>query len=396
MTRTIKNSVFVAWRYLRFHTARSLIIIFSLSIVIFVPIFIEIMIASTQDKLLERGNATPLLLGSNGSAIDLTINSLHFSGNKTNDFPISHALDIDKTELAYSIPLYTRFKASQHNVVGTTIDYFNFRGLKINKGRNIALLGDAVIGAKAASELGYHINDTIISSSENLFDLAGVYPLQLKIVGILGANGTDDDDAIFTDIKTTWIMAGIGHGHQDLNKSNDQSVILEKNDDEIIANSKLRTHNVITASNLDNFHFHGDMKSFPISAAIVVPNDHKALSLLLGRYQNNKHNLQLIQPKHSIQVVLDSIFRVKKLFYTIVITISISTLLTIFLAFMLSIRLRAKELNTIFRMGCSKGAIRGFIVAEVGIITLSSLLISAVFIVATHFLTNNLFHFMTG
>ena len=34
--------------------------------------------------------------------------------------------------------------------------------------------------------------------------------------------------AVFTDIKTNWIIMGLGHGHEDVTKTLDQSVILNK------------------------------------------------------------------------------------------------------------------------------------------------------------------------
>ena len=36
--------------------------------------------------------------------------------------------------------------------------------------------------------------------------------------GVLEPTGTADDRVIFVDLKTSWIMAGHGHGHQDLSK----------------------------------------------------------------------------------------------------------------------------------------------------------------------------------
>ena len=43
------------------------------------------------------------------------------------------------------------------------------------------ILGEAVIGSKVADDLNLAVGDTLISSPENLFDLAGQYPLQMKV-----------------------------------------------------------------------------------------------------------------------------------------------------------------------------------------------------------------------
>jgi putative ABC transport system permease protein len=68
--------------------------------------------------------------------------------------------------------------------VGTTLDYFDFRGLKVVEGRNLAVLGDCVLGARVAENLRLKPGDSLLSSPETLFDLAGVYPLKMKVVGV--------------------------------------------------------------------------------------------------------------------------------------------------------------------------------------------------------------------
>lgn len=385
MLTAINNSLFVAVKYLRYHTLRSVLLVVSLAIIIFVPLLIEIMISSTTAQLASRGESTPLLMGATGSSLELSLNAMHFSGKRPQDITLAAARSIDESGLGFSIPLYTRFKAKNSSIVATTLDYFDFRKLKIEQGRTLAVIGEAVIGNRVVQLEKFKLGDTIISSSENLFDLAGVYPLQLKVVGVLKKTGTADDDVIFVDLKTAWIMAGIGHGHQDLATTRDSSVILSRNNSEISANAKLRTFNTITSENIKAFHFHSNDDQLPITAAIVVPNNHKALSILLGRYQDHPDNLQLIQPRNSINELFASIFRVKKMFYSVIATVAASTLIAVLLAFMLSIKLRAKELNTIFRMGCSRMAVGGFIAAEVFIVIASSLVLSIIFLTITQY-----------
>ena len=82
------------------------------------------------------------------------------------------------------------------------MDYFEFRNLKISEGRNLQFVGECVIGSSVAEELNLSPGDSIISSPENYFDLAGVYPLKMTVVGILGKSGSADDKAVFTDLKT--------------------------------------------------------------------------------------------------------------------------------------------------------------------------------------------------
>jgi putative ABC transport system permease protein len=82
--------------------------------------------------------------------------------------------------------------------------------------------------------------------------------------------------------------------------------------------------------------------------------------------------MQLIQPKSVVQELISSILRIKRTIDTIIATVSVSTLMTIALVFFLSIRLREKEIKTIFRLGCSRMATSGFIAAEIIIIAVAS------------------------
>ncbi len=59
-----------------------------------------------------------------------------------------------------------------------------------------------------------------MSDPENVFDLAGSYPVNMHVKGILAPAGTADDGAIFTDYKTEWIIIGIMHGHGDVTAMN--------------------------------------------------------------------------------------------------------------------------------------------------------------------------------
>ena len=53
-----------------------------------------------------------------------------------------------------------------------------------------------------------------IGSGDGVFDLAGVYPLRMRVVGVLEPSHTPDDGAVFVDLKTTWSIQGLGQVHQ--------------------------------------------------------------------------------------------------------------------------------------------------------------------------------------
>jgi putative ABC transport system permease protein len=226
--RSLKNSLFIAYRYLMYHRVRTGILVAALAIIIFVPLLLDMVVSESQKRLNTRAESTPLILGEKGSSLDLAINSLYFIAKRPSDITMADIQAVDDTELGYSIPLYTRFSAGKRRIVGATPDYIDFRQLRLNQGRMFTILGEAVIGAKVAEDLNLAVGNKLISSPESLFDLAGQYPLQMNIVGILAPTGTADDEIIITDIRTTWVMAGLCHGHTDLAKTDDETVIIKR------------------------------------------------------------------------------------------------------------------------------------------------------------------------
>lgn len=369
------SSFYIAWRYIVFNRLRSATLIACITLIAFLPVALQLLLVESQQLLQSRATSTPLLLGARGSALDLVMSSLYFDDEAPEVFSVKASDDIANTGLGYAIPLYIRFQARNHPIVGTSLDYFEFRELQIAQGRMLAMLGEAVVGADVAEAFGFIPGDTIVSSPETLFDLAGVYPLKMTITGILERSHSPDDQGVFVDLKTAWVIAGLGHGHEDLSDTNDRSVILNRSEGSITANAKLMQYTEITAENMDSFHFHGDASGYPLTALIAVPDNDKAATLLRGRYLDNAR-YHLLRPTEVIAGLLENIFRIKRVIDSVIIIVGLATFLAIILVFALSVRLRQRELATIFKLGCSRTTAVNLIAAEIIIIVLASVIIS--------------------
>jgi len=295
-----------------------------------------------------------------------------------------------ESALALPIPLYVRFNARGNPIVGTNLDYFEFRDLKIAEGRQMALLGDCVVGAKASERLNLKPGDNLVSSPESLFDLAGIYPLKMNVVGVLEKSHTSDDLAVFVDLKTTWIIQGLGHGHQDLTQLNDPTLVLKKTENNLTATAKLYHYQEITEQNLDSFHFHGDLSSYPVTAVIAVPHDTKSGTLLQGRYLQKDEMLQIIQPQEVIDSLLQNIFRIKNVLDAVISVVAIATIMAIVLVFALSLRLRQREIQTISKLGCRRATVVRLVSAEIFIIVLTSGILSSILVFLVNLYSNEL------
>ena len=212
----MKGVLLLTWRYLSYHRAKTSIMVAALTITLFLPMALHVAVGYYENDLAARAESTPLLIGATGNRYDLVLKSLYFSAETP--APVSMAIlqDVRESGFADPIPLHIRFTASDKPLVGTSIDYFHFRQLRAQAGTLPLQLGDCVLGAQAAAELGLAPGDRLLSDQSSLYDIASIYPLRMQVTGVLAPSGTPDDHAIFADIKTTWIIEGIGHGHNDL------------------------------------------------------------------------------------------------------------------------------------------------------------------------------------
>ena len=361
------NELFLAFSYLRYHWARSLVLVLVAALIMFVPVATQTLLSTSQQALVARGEATPLLLGSRGSQLDLTMAALYFSDERPEPVAMREVETLWDSGLAVPIPVHTAFASGGFRIVGTTLDYFDFRNLSFSDGRGLSLLGDAVIGSDVAKTLGKGVGDALVSAPENLFDLDGVYPLEMPIVGVLAPTNSPDDAAIFVDVKTAWVIQGIGHGHEDVVTAADVAA-----GSDALANAAVVQYQRITPENIESFHFHGSQDDFPVSAVIVAPNDTRSSTILKGRYLDSDNPSQLIEPATVIQGLVDRIFRIKTLLDVVTAIIALAAVAAIGLALFLSYRLRARETATAVKLGARRSMVFRLLAAE----TVTLLLIS--------------------
>jgi len=379
----MRDVLYLAWRYLVYHRLKTAILVTSIMLIIYLPIGLNVVVKQSAEHLTARAAATPLLVGAKGSPLELALNSLYFSSEHPELIDYSEATLVQDSGLADAIPLYVRFRSRTHPIVGTSLDYFSFHGLNFAYGRPMAVLGECVVGANVAESLDVKPGDAVISSSETVFDLAGVYPLKMKVAGVLARTFTPDDDAIFVDVKTAWIIEGLGHGHQDLAGPDAAQGVLSRSEENIVANASVVQFNEITEDNVDSFHFHGDLSSYPLTAVLVVPRDEKSGVILRGRYAADTATSQIIRPVSVIDELLDTILTIQQFIVAAVIIVGLATVATAALVFMLSLRLRRREIDTMVKIGGSRPRVVSMLLAEVFIVVILSSSLAAVLTLVT-------------
>jgi putative ABC transport system permease protein len=390
----VKDILFLAWRYLSFHRWKTAILIAVITVTVFLPLALELVLERSAERLRARAAATPLLFGAPGSPLELTLSSLYFSGDAPAPLPYATAGDVADSDLATPIPLHLGERVEAQPVVGTSPDYFAFRGLSLAAGRPLAISGETVLGATAARALGAEPGDGVVTSPGTVFDVTGTYPIRLRVVGVLEPAGTPDDEAVFVDVRTAWIIGGIGHGHEDLTDPAASAGVLKREDNTIVANAAVVQYREITPENLADFHFHGDTDTFPLTAVIAVPRDDKSGVLLEGRYQSADSSVLAVRPEGVIDDLLATVFTVRQYVIAAIVLVGLATLATLALVFLLSNRLRREEIRTMTRIGASPGRVAAVLGTEIALVLAAGLLLAALLAALATAFGDEIFHWL--
>jgi putative ABC transport system permease protein len=371
----MKSVLLLALRYLRFNKTKTLILVFSVAVAVFLPLAVNLLVHDYQRDLLARAGTTPLVAGAPGSRLDLILHALYFRGKPAHDLTMGDVDSINASGLALGIPIIEKHTARGFPIVGTSLEYFDFRELRLASGAALTRLGDCVLGAAAAEKLKLKPGDKLMSDPENVFDLAGSYPVNLRVKGILAPAGTADDGAVLVDVKTEWLILGIMHGHQEAATA-DPSLLISRDATNVTASAAMLPFQEVTASNVTLFHMHGDPATFPISAILAAPRDPKSAAILRGRYQDPKSLVQLLVPKTVVAETLDLVFRVKRFFDAQALLVGVATALLLSLVVLLSLRLRRGEMETMFKIGCARMTIIWLLATEILIVVLAGIAIA--------------------
>jgi len=372
------HAVFLAVRSLRHSWRRSLLLALVLGLSLGVPLALASLLERASTDMRARAAVAPLVLGAKGSESDLVFGALFFAATPPRGLLMQDLARIEGDGLGQAVPFALGATAQKTPVVGTTIDNFDRRGLRPASGAMFATIGECVAGAEAARALGLAPGSRLYTDPASLSDLAGVFPLELTVTGVLPPTGTPDDGVLFVDLRTMWSIRGLGHRHDDPGASAAPGALIGQDGERKIAGEALPIERKAADGIAADFHFHGDPSTFPIDAALVYPADAKAQAILLGRFTGKDETLQLARPDQFIERVLERIFGVGRVLGAVAVATAALVLLVAALAFALSIRLRADELALMRRLGASRGRVAAFLATEAAMLLATALAITAV------------------
>ena len=389
----LRHAAFLATRSLRHAWKRSVLLVVVLGLSLGLPVALSTLLETASRDMRARAAVAPLVLGAKGSESDLVFGALFFATRAPDNLAMRDLARVEtrvetretdrdlaetRSPLAFAVPIALGATARKTPVVGTTLDYFDRRGLAPERGAFFATISDCVVGAGAARALGLAPGDKLFTDPESLSNLAGVFPLELRVTGVLPATGTADDGVIFVDLPTMWTIRGLGHRHDDPTQATTPGALMAKDGSNAIASEALKIERGATEAPAPDFHFHGSIDAFPIDAALVFPRDAKAQAILLGRFTGKDETLQLVRPDLFVERVLDRIFGVGRVLGAVALATTALVALVVATAFALSIRLRADELALMKRLGASRARVAAFLAVEAMMLLAAAVAVAAV------------------
>lgn len=354
----------LTWRYLMHHRGKSALLVLGLALIMLLPLVLQLLLRHYERELMARATDTPLVAGARGDRYDLVVNALYFAQAAPGEIPYGEVAKLRAEDRGAVVPVHARHWAGGFPVVGTSLSYYKRRGLTPRSGTLPMRLGDCVLGASAARELGLGPGDVLRSDQESLFDLTR-YAVEMQVAGVFAERGTADDAAVFTDIRTAWVLDGHGHGHEDVADAaaHDPGTILSNSADRVVASEKLVRYYRFTDENRASFHLHGDEADLPLSAVLVFPESQKDADLLSADYNVSKER-QMLDTRSVMTELMRLVLRIKRLFNATFLVFLGAMALFLGLVVALSLKLRRGEMDTLFKMGCRRGTMIGLQVTE--------------------------------
>lgn len=308
----------------------SLLIISAISLTIAIFITFTQSIDEYKKSLTSVAEDKVLVAGGTQGHLKTIFNALYFKKDFVKTYKIKELDELK--DFGTSIPVFNRYTAMGRPIVGISPDYFSLNSLSFSKGSNFIKIGQCILGYSAAKELGLNIGDDIVSDADAAFDVSKSVPVKMKIVGILNKLNKPSDHIIFTSLKTAWTIHGIGHEHSE---SEEASVALID----------------LTKDKLENFHFHGDEKDYPVTSTIIFTKDKATKAEMQAMALENKFSLQIINPRETLEQVNESLSGVSKFFYFLFSLVSIAMALVVLVFFFQSSKIRTSEKGTYSSLG---------------------------------------------
>ena len=196
----------------------------SIGISMWVLIGVEHLRAEVKHNFEQTVSGVDLIVGSRTSGVNLLLFSVFKIGNPSNNIQWkSYQNIVNKSQVAWSVPLSMGDSHQGFSVIGTTSHYFEYfkygdkQTISFKQGAPFKRLYEVVLGADVAKKLGYDLNQSLVMShgtGKVSFTHHDDHPF--KVVGILKPTGTPADQSLYIPLQSIDILHQTHHVHDEL------------------------------------------------------------------------------------------------------------------------------------------------------------------------------------
>lgn len=356
----------LAWRHARHHRGRTAIVLLCVAAAVALPLGVRVLVAEFRDELTQRAERTPMVVGAKGNRFDLTLALLYFRSADVDTISMADAARLRDARPGVVIPMNLRFTARTRPIVATTPEYAELRNLRPRVGTLPLALGEATLGHAAARDMGLSVGDHLFSDQRELFDIAKPQALKMRVVGVLQPTEGPDDDAVFVDLKTAWILEGLSHAHIDPAQAPER-LVLDKTSAGPVLSEELIDFNEVTPQNINAFHLHAGEDRLPITGVIVVPESDRSGTILASQL-NAGPRMQAVAPPDVVADLLAYVLRLRSILDGVSLLVAVLSASLFALVFALAVRVRAREFETYRRIGVARPTVAAIVIWEIAMI----------------------------
>ena len=199
----------LAWRNIWFKPLNTLLSIILLSSSVAIITVLILLQKQFEEKFSSNIDGVDLVLGAQGSPMQLILSSVYHIDNPTGNISYDSAkVWMNHPFIEKAIPLAFGDNYRGFKIVGTNSDYLEKYKAKISKGKLFNKNFEVVVGSEVAQKLNLKIGDTFHGTHGDAEEGEVHEHIDYIITGIASPTGSVIDNLILSNIPSVWQMHG--------------------------------------------------------------------------------------------------------------------------------------------------------------------------------------------
>lgn len=208
------NLLTIAWKSNRQRMLSSCLTALSIALGVALMVTILVINGVVSRMFSQTASGFHLIVGAKGSPMQLVLNTIFFVDRPIQNLPYSEYIRFrDHSHVAFAVPfaLGDTTTDGRYRIVGTLPKFFRHeyvpdKQFEFAEGENMRDAFDAIVGARVASDYGWHVGRKFpIAHGGNLDD---IHDEQFKVAGVLKPTGTPIDRAVFIHFNGFYQIPG--------------------------------------------------------------------------------------------------------------------------------------------------------------------------------------------